>query len=129
MTTKKGPKIIAINTGHFFTRRYQKRNRKIKWVGKIRATNVALRTSVFIDIANRLKTEILITTKEEIKQLQDLLNTAGFKAGTADGLLGRGTRNAIRAYEKKNKILPTGVPTRQLLTRLQKLVDPEQESP
>lgn len=60
----------------------------------------------------------LLTDKASIKETQSLLNTKGYKAGTADGIVGRNTRSAIRAYQKDNKLKVNGSVTDQLLLHL-----------
>ena len=61
---------------------------------------------------------IVLTDKASIKEAQSLLNAKGYKAGTADGIAGRKTRNAIGAYQKANKLRVTGAVTDQLLLHL-----------
>lgn len=117
--TKEGPKVIAINTGGLSSRRYRKRGNKKKWFGKRKYTNIALRTGAFIKIAERLQNEILLTTKEDLKRLQIKLIEAGLNPGPADGLLGPSTKRAIKKYEKAHRMSMTGLPTQQLLTKLQ----------
>ncbi len=60
----------------------------------------------------------VLTDKASIKEAQSLLNAKGYKAGTADGIAGRKTRNAIGAYQKDNKLRVTGAVTDQLLLHL-----------
>lgn len=45
-----------------------------------------------------------------IRQLQEKLNALGFDAGEADGVLGSGTRQAIRAFQQANKLVADGYP-------------------
>lgn len=59
-----------------------------------------------------------LTDKASVKQTQALLNAKGYKAGTADGIIGRNTRSAIRSYQKDNKLRMTGLVTDQLLLHL-----------
>ncbi|UWQ01170.1 lytic murein transglycosylase [Aliiroseovarius crassostreae] len=58
-----------------------------------------------------------MSLKERV-ELQNLLNTAGYNAGRADGVIGEKGRAAIRAYEKAHGLRQTGVPSRALLARL-----------
>ncbi|MDJ0945912.1 MAG: peptidoglycan-binding domain-containing protein [Kiloniellales bacterium] len=60
-----------------------------------------------------------LTDKAGIKETQALLNAKGYKAGTADGIVGRNTRSAIRAYQKDNQLRVTGAVTDHLLLHLQ----------
>ncbi len=60
----------------------------------------------------------VLADKASIKETQSLLNAKGYKAGTADGIVGRNTRSAIRSYQKDNKLKVTGAVTDQLLLHL-----------
>ncbi len=55
---------------------------------------------------------------EDRKMLQRGLNRAGFDVGDADGVLGRKTEAAIRAYQQSRGLPVTGTPSRELLARL-----------
>ena len=44
----------------------------------------------------------------EARMLQEALNYFGFPAGTPDGVIGRGTRNAISQYQMFMGYSPTG---------------------
>ncbi len=57
-------------------------------------------------------------TQPERKRLQEGLNAAGFDAGTPDGVLGKKTEAAIKAYQSANGLEVTGTPSKALLQRL-----------
>ena len=59
-------------------------------------------------------------SRSEAIEIQQLLTGAGFDAGGADGIIGRGTRKAIKAYQKANNLPPDGFADAQLLLRLRK---------
>lgn len=44
----------------------------------------------------------------EIYAIQERLNSLGFEVGTADGLYGKKTKSAIKKYQQKNGLPPTG---------------------
>ena len=48
-------------------------------------------------------------TKEVIKKIQMALNEKSYKVGKPDGLLGRGTRNALERYQKDNGLATGGI--------------------
>lgn len=55
--------------------------------------------------------------------LQDALNTLGFKTGGLDGIFGSGTEEGVKAFQKSQELMPTGVvdcATWTILTRLVK---------
>lgn len=58
----------------------------------------------------------------EIQQAQEMLNTLGYDAGTADGFMGARTRNAIRAFESDVGLSLTGTVDQVLLDELNREV-------
>ena len=48
-------------------------------------------------------------TKDVIKKIQTALNEKSYNTGKPDGLLGRGTRNAIERYQKDNGLSTGGI--------------------
>jgi peptidoglycan hydrolase-like protein with peptidoglycan-binding domain len=57
-------------------------------------------------------------TKDQITEAQEGLAKAGDYKGKVNGVYGRSTRKAIRAYQKQNKLPVTGRLSDSLLTRL-----------
>ena len=55
---------------------------------------------------------------ETVRAIQQKLNEIGYNAGPADGLIGRGTRSAIQAFQRDNDLVVDGNPTAALLQRL-----------
>lgn len=55
---------------------------------------------------------------EQAKEIQELLTQKGYYTGTADGILGRGSRKAIRAYQKDNNLPQDGYATEKLLNKI-----------
>lgn len=60
--------------------------------------------------------------RDEVVRLQTLLNDAGFPAGAPDGLVGSGTRAALRAFQRAAGLPPDGYPTPQVLAQLETYV-------
>ena len=56
--------------------------------------------------------------RDQVKQLQTLLNEKGHEAGDVDGILGPGTRAAISRYQREQGIVADGFPDRAVLTRI-----------
>ena len=54
-----------------------------------------------------------------VQAIQRKLKQLGYEVGTADGLLGRGTRSAIVAFQRDNGLATTGVADQSLLLQLQ----------
>jgi len=47
--------------------------------------------------------------KDVISKIQSALNEKGYKAGEADGLLGRGTKNALDKFQRENNLATGGI--------------------
>lgn len=58
-------------------------------------------------------------SKADVKKAQSLLNTLGYDAGTADGLMGKKTRSAIQSYQQKIGVVQDGVVSTLLLNNLE----------
>jgi membrane-bound lytic murein transglycosylase B len=56
--------------------------------------------------------------REEILELQTLLNGLGYTSGNPDGLFGSATRGAVRSYQAAQGLPADGFPTSALLTRV-----------
>jgi membrane-bound lytic murein transglycosylase B len=57
-------------------------------------------------------------TLAQIQALQERLKELGFKEGQVDGILGPATRDAIRAYQTKQGLIPDGFPDPALFKAL-----------
>lgn len=49
-----------------------------------------------------------LSTQAQVAAVQTVLNGLGYDAGTPDGIVGSGTRTAIRAYQADNSLVPNG---------------------
>lgn len=58
-------------------------------------------------------------SRDERLRFQQALTAAGFDTGTPDGVLGRKTRAATRAYQKKYGLVADGYPTADLLAAME----------
>jgi membrane-bound lytic murein transglycosylase B len=56
--------------------------------------------------------------RDETLELQTLLNSLGYNAGTPDGLFGSGTRRAVRAFQTDQHLPADGFPTTDLLRQV-----------
>ncbi|MDT0619724.1 lytic murein transglycosylase [Salinisphaera sp. P385] len=61
-------------------------------------------------------------SRDQIEEMQGLLNDAGFDAGTPDGVMGPNTRGALRQFQSSIGLIPDGFPTFALLERLRQTV-------
>jgi peptidoglycan hydrolase-like protein with peptidoglycan-binding domain len=64
------------------------------------------------------KTAHLKLNKEEITTLQNTLHKDGFYKGTSNGIIDTPTKQAIRDYQKANKLKVTGEPNKETLDKL-----------
>ncbi|HWA48825.1 MAG TPA: peptidoglycan-binding protein, partial [Dongiaceae bacterium] len=60
-------------------------------------------------------TQLSSLNRDDMLQLQILLNSLGYEAGAADGLFGSGTRRAVRAFQAERGLPADGYPTPALL--------------
>lgn len=71
--------------------------------------------------------------RDQTLELQTLLNSLGYNAGTPDGLFGSGTRRAVRAFQTDAHLPADGFPTvdllRQVRTRAGVSSDPPPSTP
>jgi peptidoglycan hydrolase-like protein with peptidoglycan-binding domain len=47
--------------------------------------------------------------KEVIAKIQDALNNSGYQAGKPDGVLGKGTKNALDKFQRDNSLATGGL--------------------
>jgi localization factor PodJL len=59
-----------------------------------------------------------VDMKKAIRNIQLILNKNGFEAGTADGVMGEKTKQAIVAFQKANGLDPTGEVDEKLVHKL-----------
>ncbi|RUR31886.1 lytic murein transglycosylase [Vreelandella nanhaiensis] len=57
-------------------------------------------------------------TRDEVKELQQHLNEAGYSVGGADGVMGPNSRAGLRAFQRDQGLTPDAFATQSLLERL-----------
>lgn len=57
-------------------------------------------------------------SRDNYRAIQTMLNAGGFNAGTPDGVWGKGSRDALRAFQEQNGLPTTGAPDRATLEAL-----------
>lgn len=62
---------------------------------------------------------------EDVKNLQILLNTAGFDCGAADGVFGANTEKAVKAFQKSSGLTATGVADQNTMKALKEYKPPK----
>ncbi len=59
-----------------------------------------------------------LTGKDLVREIQERLGELGYEPGPADGMMGEGTRQAIRTYQKQAALTVDGEPSQGLLTHI-----------
>ena len=63
-------------------------------------------------------TQVPALTEDQVKQAQEALKTEGFHPGSIDGVVGRRTGEALRAFQRREGLPPTGVLDEPTVSRL-----------
>ena len=56
--------------------------------------------------------------RQQVREMQTILNQNGFKVGTADGILGSRTTDALRQFQQSKGLAVTGEPNQETLRAL-----------
>jgi len=64
--------------------------------------------------------DLPLTSRDEIRDMQQLLSRRGFDTGGVDGRIGPMTRKAIRNFQRNSGLIADGYPTKAFLARLQR---------
>ena len=120
MDTPRGPVVVGMNvgtqshrTGGDSTATGSRGTKKGVYVA-----NIGVPAAAFAREARILSRSRIITGKVKVRQLQLLLNRAGYDAGPADGILGHRTRQAILAFRRRNGLMPVATATPYMLRLL-----------
>lgn len=66
--------------------------------------------SVIDAVANACGVSFLDLSADDYRAIQEMLNAAGFDAGTPDGVWGAGSKSALRSYQESRGLQATGAP-------------------
>ncbi|GAA6211486.1 hypothetical protein NBRC116602_12270 [Hyphomicrobiales bacterium 4NK60-0047b] len=122
-------KVIGINLGSLKYEHF--RIRRNRYTGKIisrkklktgKETNIAIQPKIFIEGLKRFQKETLLTNLQQFREFQKGLKLLNFYRGKIDGHFGKQTKRAIYAFEKKMNLAPIGLPTKELLEKLNNAV-------
>ncbi|HXH04545.1 MAG TPA: peptidoglycan-binding domain-containing protein [Candidatus Competibacteraceae bacterium] len=81
---------------------------------------LALGAAQAVEAAKPRETASAQNTSDGLASLQRRLTLLGFDTGGADGQLGDKTREAIKAFQKKNKLKVTGQPSAELRVQVER---------
>ncbi len=121
MDTPRGPVVVGMNVGtqsHRVGSSSAAGDDGAKGAGKVYVANIGVPAHAFAREARILSRSRVITGKVKVRQLQLLLNRAGYAAGPADGILGHRTRQAILEFRRRNGLMPVATATPYMLRLL-----------
>ena len=120
MDTPRGPVVVGMNVG---TQNHRlSEGASVSGGGSVKEgiyiANIGVPAAAFAREARVLSRSRIITGKVKVRQLQMLLNRAGYDAGPVDGILGHRTRQAILMFRKRNGLMPVATATPYMLRLL-----------
>lgn len=114
-----GPEVVGINVGTYLQSRVLTQAGAI--VRRYKAemiANTAVSTAAFRDHCDVFAAADLLTTRKQLRDVQDALTAAGHYEGPRDGRYGPQLRVGIEAFERSERRPPTGIASAALLKRL-----------
>jgi len=119
MDTAQGPVVVGLNVGTYTrTRLLLSQGDVVRRQKPDIIANTAVNARAFYPVIEPLAEKSMILTEQEVIDLQRELQARNLYTGPIDGIFGRGTRSAIRAYESLRGETLTGLPSRLLLMTL-----------
>lgn len=119
MQTEDGPVAVGLNVGTYTrTRLLLSQGNVVRRQKPDIIANTAVNVGAFAHVIDPLADRNMIATEQEVIDLQKELQARNLYTGPIDGIFGRGTRSAIRAYESLRGKTLTGLPSRLLLMNL-----------
>jgi len=119
MDTKEGPIVVGLNVGTYTrTRLLLSQGNVVRRQKPDIIANTAVNVGAFAHVIEPLSERTMIATEQEVIDMQKELQARNLYTGPIDGIFGRGTRSAIRAYESLRGEPLTGLPSRLMLTTL-----------
>lgn len=119
MDTAQGPVVVGLNVGTYTrTRLLLSQGDVVRRQKPDIIANTAVNARAFAPVVKPLAEQPMIMTEQEVIDLQRELQARNLYTGPIDGIFGRGTRSAIRAYESLSGESLTGLPSRLLLITL-----------
>jgi len=119
MDTGNGPVVVGLNVGTYTrTRLLLSQGNVVRRQKPDIIANTAVNARAFAHVVEPLARRSMIASEQEVIDLQKELQARNLYTGPIDGVFGRGTRSAIRAYESLRGEVLTGLPSRWMLTNL-----------
>jgi len=119
MDTTEGAVVVGLNVGTYTrTRLLLSQGDVVRRQKPDIIANTAVNARAFAPVIGPLASRTMISSEQEVIDLQKELQARNLYTGPIDGIYGRGTRSAIRAYESLRGQTLTGLPSRLMLTTL-----------
>lgn len=119
--TDRGPQAVAINVGTFVQSRVMiEEGVVVRRSPASPVANTAVSAAAFADKLEPMRTASVLTKSVDIMAVQRLLNAAGVLSGPMNGRWEPRVRHAIETWEARNGLPVLGLPTRGLLTALER---------
>ncbi len=119
MDTQQGPVVVGLNVGTYTrTRLLLSQGDVVRRQKPDIIANTAVNARAFANVIEPTANRRMIASEQEVIDLQKELQARNLYTGPIDGIFGRGTRSAIRAYESLRGETLTGLPSQLLLTTL-----------
>lgn len=111
--------VIGVNIGTYIKSRVVRENGRIVAYDRSKViANTAVASLVFKDMLARFLRADILSSRRDIRALQERLRLRRLYDGPIDGRFGMKTRAALIAFEASRSMPLTGVPTRAHLVRL-----------
>ena len=66
---------------------------------------------------------------DDVRDLQIMLNATGYECGTADGIFGRKTESAVKAFQADNGLMVDGIAGKETLEAIKAKIEPANDQP
>ena len=114
-----GPEVIGINVGTYLQSRVLTQKGQVVHRYKSKTVaNTAVSAEAFRGVLDALQRAEILAAREDMQALQRLLAAEGYPVGAFDGRYGPKLSAAIRAFERAEGRMETGLATAELLKRL-----------
>jgi Putative peptidoglycan binding domain len=119
LDTPQGPKLIGINVGTYIQSKSGTPHQlAIEKGGGDAIANTGVAATAFAAQAKSFRAALLLASVGAMRELQERLRTEGLYGGAIDGTYGPALKTAIENFEVSARILPTGLASEDVLSRL-----------
>jgi len=119
----RGPEVVGINVGTYLQSHVLTQDGEV--LHRYRSDTVAntgVSTLAFMEHKDRFQVAQVVTSRGDIRRMQQGLTAAGHYEGRIDGRYGPNLRSAIEKFEAAERRPRTGLPSTELLRRLEAVI-------